>query len=237
MNFRRHMTLALPLAALMACEAAPNDNATDPQVREIGQSITAMDGAGFERDFVIDRATKDPATGAILYEAYVDDVYRTYTVTEADGATMIAVAGDEIDTHVELTVLADRAELTIAGQVIGHLLRDNDSKVRADQGADPYSFALLSLLIHRVDGLRPAQLFAPEGQGVTSAALMIGPLNIGKVSIKCKRVKFKINTCEQQCTQTTSGCSCGGQCGEIACCAAGCVNAEEKGWEYGGDSL
>lgn len=234
MNYRRQITLALPFAALMACEAGPNSEATDPQVREIGQSITAVDGAGFERDFVIDRATKDPATGAIRYETYVDGVYRTYTLTEAEGATMIAVAGEEVDTHIELTVLADRAELTIAGETVGHLMRGEDSKVDTNKGSDPFSFALLSLLIHRVDGLRPQQLFAPEGFGVTSEALRIGPITIGKVSLGCKKKKVKINTCEQQCTQTADGCACGGQCGAISCCASGCVNAEETVWEYGG---
>ena len=57
---------------------------------------------------------------------------------------------------------------------------------------------------------------------------------IGGASLRCKKKKIKINTCEQQCTQTADGCACGGQCGAIACCASGCVNAEEVKWEYGG---
>lgn len=241
-------SLVRPLCALTACLAfacAPDaDRSTGVDgVRSVtlGLSLSDRDGAGFVRDVVFEEARLDETARTLTYLAWVDGRARTLTYADDDGALRITATDGHVDGEVSLLLLADRAEFSVAGQLIGHFLPGEDTHIRTFAGSDPLSFALLSFFPHAIEGLEPEVLFpvggvAEVGDGIseTRVGLRLFGLQIGQPKVRCKRVKVKINTCQHQCTQTSDGCACGGQCGAIACCQTGCVNEEKTEWDYGG---
>jgi hypothetical protein len=104
--------------------------------------------------------------------------------------------------------------------------------------ADEASFALLSLMPHERAGLRVHELFGAEtsapADGIAQRTEALFGIKLGRLSVRCKKIKIRTYACDTLGTAGPDGCSGGSTCGTIPCCMSGCRVDESTAFDYGG---